>query len=308
MPCAAWAGDGAPEPTVLDIQGIEVVSPNLMRIPFTLTGTLITVRATVDTLEGNFIFDTGASELLLNSRYFNGEMPALASVGTAMGVTGIVKNGLPYYADAFQWDGLLASNIRLQTLDLSHVERAKKLRLLGLIGYEVFRDFEVIFDYALQQLVLIRVDKTGKRLEELSEGEYVEASSFPITIAHHVAVVELHFGEKYRMSFGIDSGAEQNLIDHWASSKFLKAHVEILRRIKLNGTGSEQVEVLSGMLRGGRLGDIALAPMATLITDLTHINDAYGTQLDGILGYEFMHQQPMGINFRKHVLTLYVQQ
>jgi len=49
----------------------EWASPNIIRIPFTLTGTLITVRARLDTLEGNFFFDTGASNLLLNYRYLS---------------------------------------------------------------------------------------------------------------------------------------------------------------------------------------------------------------------------------------------
>src|SRR5690349_24304354 len=55
----------------LEFPEAEWGNPNIIRIPFTLTGTLITVRGRVDTLEGNFFFDTGASGLVLNYRYFS---------------------------------------------------------------------------------------------------------------------------------------------------------------------------------------------------------------------------------------------
>lgn len=293
------------EPVPVEFPAVEWISPNLMRIPFTLTGTLITVKAKVDTLSGNFIFDTGASELLLNSRYFGGESPQLASLSAAAGVTGTVEHGAPYRIGRFQFEEMIAERLTVSTLNLQHIEKAKRLRLLGLIGFSVFRDYEVIFDYNLLQLVLIRTDKTGKRLEEISEKEYIIHKILPIRMQGHIAMIEMAFGEKAKLCFGIDSGAEQNLLDHQTSSRLLKAHFDIKKHVKLNGTGRESLEVLAGILHGGRMDSLAVAPMHTLLTDLTSINEAYGTQLDGVVGYEFLHQQPVGINFRKKTMTFY---
>jgi hypothetical protein len=39
-------------------------------IPFTRAGNLIVVKAKVDTMEGNFILDTGSPHLVLNLTYF----------------------------------------------------------------------------------------------------------------------------------------------------------------------------------------------------------------------------------------------
>ncbi len=39
-------------------------------IPFTRAGNLILIQATVDTVQGNFILDTGAPNLVLNLTYF----------------------------------------------------------------------------------------------------------------------------------------------------------------------------------------------------------------------------------------------
>ena len=67
----------------------EWVGPNIIRVPFTLTGTIITVRGSIDSIEGNFFFDTGASGLLLNYRYFGN--PARAASKEGGGDTGKVR-------------------------------------------------------------------------------------------------------------------------------------------------------------------------------------------------------------------------
>lgn len=303
LPQCAFAHEDDEIP--VEFPAVEWVSPNIMRVPFTLTGALITVQASVDTLSGNFIFDTGASELLLNSRYFGGELPQLASLSGAAGVTGDVRNGVPHKIGRFRFEEMIAQRVSVSTLNLEHIEKSKHLRLLGLIGFAVFREFEVIFDYNYLQLVLIRTDKTGKRLEELPEGEYIPTQTLPIRMQGHVAVLDMQLGEKAKLSFGIDSGAEQNLLDHRTPSKLLKAHFDIQKRVKLNGTGGDKLEVLAGKLNSAHIDSLAFEAMYTLLADLTSINEAYGTQLDGIVGYEFLHQQPVGINFRKKTMTLY---
>ena len=148
----------------------EWVGPNIIRIPFTLTGTLITVRARVDTTEGNFFFDTGASGLLLNYRHF-GRVRGVALTNGG-GVTGTVRVLGTEQVDTFRLDNLLATDIAAELIDFSHIENAKKIDLVGLIGYAVFRDFEVLFDYEASLLVLVRTDKNGNQLEALPRWEY----------------------------------------------------------------------------------------------------------------------------------------
>ena len=104
---------------------------------------------------------------------------------------------------------------------------------------------------------------------------------------------------------GLDSGAEQNLLSKSTSGKFLKENFDIRRRIKLKGTGGESVEVLSGMLKNARLDSLPLQPMATVLTNTSHINAAYETIMDGIVGYEFLSQYPMSINLKQRKLTIY---
>lgn len=284
----------------------EWMGPNIIRIPFTLTGTLITVRAQVDSVEGNFFFDTGASGLLLNYRYFGNPRRTVTDEGG--GVTGKVRVLGAVRADTFRLDNLLATDITAELIDFAHIENAKKTDLVGLIGHAVFRDFEVLFDYEASLLVLIRIDKNGNQMEPLPRWEYKPLGDAPVITSGHIAMVWLKFGSKQEKKLGLDSGAEQNLLSNAAGKRFLKENFEIRRRVKLRGAGHQSIEVLSGLLQNASLDTFTFKPMATLLTNLSQINDTYQTDVDGILGYEFLSQRPVSINHRKKRITFYVKE
>lgn len=98
--------------------------PNIIRVPFTLSGTLITVRARVDSVEGNFFFDTGAPQLLLNSRHFSrpGQAPTIRNGG----VTGAVQVLGTAKIDTFQLDYLLKTKALADIIDPTHLERDER--------------------------------------------------------------------------------------------------------------------------------------------------------------------------------------
>ncbi len=282
----------------------EWSADDIIRVPFTLTGTLITVRARVDTTEGNFFFDTGASGLLLNNRYFTG-VSRSASTSKAGGVTGRVRVLGAIRVDTFGLDNLVAADISAEVLDLSHLENAKKVDLMGIIGFEVFSDYEVLFDYPSFRLVLIRIDKKGEPFTPLPNWEYQQRANFPLDVTGHVAVLRLRFPGASALRFALDSGAEQNLLSNQAGDRFLKNNFVIGKRIKLRGAGQRSLEVLSGTLHNVRLDSLTFRPMATILTSLSEINSTYQTEVDGILGYEFLSQYPVSVNYKKRRLTFY---
>lgn len=278
-------------------------SPNIIRVPFTLTGTLITVRARVDTIEGNFFFDTGAKQLLLNYRYFPKQLRA-SSIKNG-GITGAVQVLGNEKIDTFQLDNLLSVNVSADVIDLTHLEVSKKIDLVGLIGCEVYKDYEVLFDYEARLLVFVRIDAKGERFENLPNWEYQPTDSFPIVCTGHMAVIRLKFSPKTIKRFALDSGAEQNLLNIHAGKGFLKENFEIRRRVKLRAVGQQSVEVMSGVLKNASLDTIQFKPMATLLTTLDEINAAYQTDVDGVLGYEFFSQRAVSINYKKRRMTFY---
>lgn len=301
--CALVASAVPPPAWQLQLTESEWLAPNIIRVPFKRVGTLIAVRARVDGQDGNFFFDTGASRLLLNHRYFSRyESPMLAS---AAGVTGEMLVLGSARVDTFLMDNLLAARVQADIIDLTHIETAKKVDLMGIIGFEVFKDFEVVFDYVESVLLLVRLDKNGDPLENIPSWEYAAEQTFPLSVKGHVAMIQLRFGETLRW-FGLDSGAEQNLLDKSAGKEFLKNNYDIHRRTKLRGMDGNTFEVLAGNLKNAALGDsLFLRPMATLLTNLDNINAVYQTNLDGILGFEFLSQGNIGINYKRKRLTFY---
>lgn len=297
------AAPGLPRLHCFSLDSFQQNGPNIIRVPFTLTGGLITIQARVDTVEGNFFFDTGASKLLLNKRYFGKQRPRSES---ARGVTGNVAVLGSIKVDTLQFDNFIKTKLQADLIDFSHIENGKKMALVGLIGASVFEDYEILFDYEAGLIVMIRTDGSGIPIEPLPTWEYKACGSFPLKISTHIALIFLEFGPKGGRWMGIDSGAEQNMLSHATPNKFLKANFEIRRRIKLKGAGEESLEVLSGMLINARLDTFPLKPMATLLTKMGAINAAYETELDGVLGYEFLSQRLMSINLKRRKLTTYV--
>ncbi len=276
----------------LTLTEAEWATSDIIRIPFTLTGTLITVRAKVDTTEGNFFFDTGSSDLLLNYRHFRTQAGSATTAGG--GVTGKVRVLGSIRMDTLVLDNLVATDISAQLLDLSHIENAKKTDLVGIIGYEVFKDYEVLFDYASFRLVLIRTDRRGNPITPLPDWEYQARESFPLDVAGHVAVVKVKFAAAPGLRFA-SIRAPSKFAEQFRRRPFLKDNFEIGKRTKLHGAGRKSVEVLSGKLLNARLDSLRW-PMATILTNLSEINSTYQTDVDGILGYEFLSQRPVAIS------------
>jgi Aspartyl protease len=288
-------------PETDDVEEEVWVQPNLIRIPFRLVGGLIVVRGQADTLQGNFIFDTGASELLLNQRLFSS---GGATTAVSAGVTGSVTVKGQKRLDSLIVDNLEGRNIRADLIDLGHIERVKNMPIVGILGYKVFKDFEVLFDYKSRLILLVRLNKEGQPFQKIPEWEYMPTHTFPLEVKGHVAMLTLNFGKK-KKTFGLDSGAEQNLLSKIIGKNFLETNFSIGKRVKLRGTGNESAEVLTGTLNNAQLDTLKIDPMATILGDMSSINTIYGTQLTGILGYEFLVQRPVSINYKRRRLTFY---
>lgn len=300
------AASGLPQPirqVVTDIGFPEAINfeNRTIRIPFRLLGRVVVVTASVEGQEGNFILDTGADKLLLNNQYFEGGY--VNNTMASMGTTGLVKSPVrTRSAKDIQWDAFFFKRINADILDLRHIEEKKNTRILGMIGYGMLRDFEIFFDYYLKQIILCKLDKYGNTLDRKP---YLRSplDSLDMKVNGHVVVIDARVnGQALKM--GLDSGAEINLLDRQADKSVFE-NFDIAKRIYLSGVGNEKVEVLAGTLYGVKIDGYKCAGMHTLLTNLDEANNAFGTRLDGVLGFEFFAARPMAINYKKEKLYFY---
>ncbi|MCB9287919.1 MAG: hypothetical protein H6560_11430 [Lewinellaceae bacterium] len=300
VPAFALSG---PVPATVEVHHIEFprrtsLSRHTIRVPFELAGRLIVVEAAVEGISGNFILDTGSSHLILNASHFDGGLSRRTVA--AAGSTGSVEEASIRPVRDFVCDSLFFDNLQAHVIDLSHIEEKKNIRVLGLIGYEVLKDFEVLIDFQLQQATLTRLNEQGERLDSLAILEEPE-DSLSFQLKGHVIILD-GWVDKTPVKFGLDSGAELNLLHSRVKRRILN-HFKIARRANLNGIGGQSVEVLAGKLYRFRCNNrIRCSGMRTLLTNLDDINASFGTQLQGLVGYEFLCTRRTIINYKKEKL------
>lgn len=278
----------------------EVLNQYTTRIPFKLVDHLIVVEAELKNKKGNFIIDTGSEVLILNSVHFDTFYAFQRKSTHASGVNEVLDYSYEKYIDEFNLNGFKLQNKISDVINLSHIEKSKKIKLLGIIGYSILKDYEIFIDLHLNQITLTKVDKTG---EPLNDKVYLEkiVDSLEFTLKKHTIVIN-GFINNQKVRFGIDTAAEFNQINRTANKKVLKYFIP-KKRLKLNGASGKTIRVLAGKLHRVKLSNnIYFGPMYTVLTNLSRMNDAFGVQLDGILGYEFFAQKRTIINYKKEKL------
>lgn len=269
------------------------ISPHTIRIPFNWVGRLPAVTARIDTTEGIFFFDTGAERLLLNERYFTGDT-RLEGI-SQYGVTGGSHSVFSKEVDTLKWENLYLPDVTAHVLDLSHIESKRNVPVVGIIGYDIFKEYEVLLDYPMRQIVLSKLDARGIKLDQKAFPDAV-FDSLDFVLAKHGIVVQAEVEGK-TLNFNIDSGAEINLLDRNVSKKVLK-QFKVIKRVNLNGAGQQTVEVLAGTLAGVLCGKQRNGAMNTLLTSTDQLKSIFGMRIDGVMGFEFLRPRRTIINYK----------
>lgn len=269
------------------------------RIPFKLVDRLIVIEGTLKDQTGNFIIDTGSETLILNKVHFK-TYPFQKEIENTSGVIDNVNDRFEKKIKKLSLRKFTIKDRRSDIIDLSHIERSKKIKLLGIIGYNVLKDYEVFIDLYLNQITLTKIDKQGNKLNKKVYLETI-VDSIDFTLKKHTIVLNGYIGNK-EITFGLDSGAEFNQLHKKVNKKALK-HFYPKKRVKLIGASKKKIEVLYGDLFRVKLNDKTyFGPMKTMLTNLHNMNKAFGANLDGILGYDFFAQKRVIINYKKEKL------
>ena len=278
----------------------ENSTPQSVIIPFSKKSRLIMFRADIEGHRGNLILDTGASGLVLNSKYFDGDGSAVQAAMTAVG---LVENIARKRIDHFSIDDILISRLDADIIDLKHIEKLEHTKILGLVGYEVLKDFEIFLNYHQQFIRLTRTSRKGNLLEDL---EYItpKIDSVKFSMGNHIPIIPMSLSDKV-MLMGLDTGAEYNLLNLKTDKKLLE-NFKISRRLKLRGAQADFREALGGHLYRLKLNNIyGCGAMATVLTGFKDIEKIVGRKIDGILGYEFLSPWMFSINYKKRMLYLH---
>ncbi len=275
----------------------EIIDQHTTRIPFKLVDRLILIEGKHKNEKGMFILDTGSERLLLNKAHFFSLENRNSRHTSSSGVLDHVEDPIEKRIKKVLFKNLSIENKRSHIIDMSHIEKSKKVKILGIIGYNVLKDYEIFVDMYLNQITMTKIDKRGNKI---GDQPYLETivDSIDFKLKKHTIVIEGSINDK-KLTFGLDTGAEFNQMSHKISKQVLKSFYP-KKRIKLMGASDRKIEVLYGDLHRLKLSKtIYFGPMKTILTNLNSMNQAFGTQLDGILGHDFFAQKRVIINYKK---------
>jgi predicted aspartyl protease len=267
---------------------------DFITIPLKTAGRLFMVDAVIDGQTGNLIFDTGASGIVLNTTYFRKYVQM--NNQNSNGITGKVDKVTTISINSLKISETELKKFSASLADLGHIENSKGVKVLGLFGFEIFKNFEIVLDINHQVMQLYKIDKQGGRINK-SIAPFIADYTQKIESSKNILFLEGIIAGK-ELRFCLDTGAETNAISSHANKSVLKT-VVITSKSNLQGVGSSKSEVLLGSMSDFRFGDRELSPMKTIVTNLDALSEAYEVQIDGMLGYDFLKKGKICINFVK---------
>jgi len=278
-------------------------------IPLKRAGNLLLIEATVDSITGDFILDTGAPYPVINSTYFRNQYSGTKQIAAGVGGSAITAEQITIKALSF--NGIQLNNLTADIASLSQLENKTKTKILGLMGTSVFAKYMIQLDVNKNQLILFDLDETGNPLATLPPDSSASsplnkkpAINIKFKLCDNKIVVPVDVANK-QMNWIFDTGAESNVVDALSSKKILKEFV-VLRRINMTGTTGTKQEVFLGYFNQINVGEQAFPMQQTLLVGMQELNQTCSVFIDGILGYSFFSQGIVTMNFMTKDFSLYL--
>ena len=277
-----------------------LASPAINRAKFRLVGGAQPLLLVPVRVNGQgpfeFILDTGAGTSLLTP-----ELAAslqIESTGSKQGHTaGGPVNVLLATADLFALGAARREDVDVAITDLGQIERTVGAKLDGDLGYNFLKHFRLTIDFRTLELTL----EDPKRIEYLGPAPIAE---MPMRLAHPskpLIFVEVHVGDRGPFQFAVDTGTSTTAVSpELARALELKATL-----IGAATTGGAQIAMTSARVSSMRIGRAEQRDIDVIIGEfLAMLNQVAGSKLDGIVGYNFLRNYKVVIDYPNELLRL----
>ena len=269
-------------------------------VPFQRAGNLIVVSGQIGDQIGNFILDTGAPYLVLNETYFEDARESGTEAGGVNATVQVAKLVVDTLTiPGYEWQGLEAD-----VTNLGGIEDAKGIKILGLLGVSLFHQFELSINYFESQLYLRQLNDKGIVMDTLKSESRKVVYSGKITSKNNHIFTTVKIGKKKLMAC-IDTGAEACVLNNDLPD-VVWDYLEVKGRFLLTGVGDQQTEVLSAKLSELSFDKYTVKNVRLVITNLQGLSEAYGKEVDFVLGYTLLAGYVVTFNFVNETITFSV--
>lgn len=269
------------------------------RVPLRLSGKMILLPGQVDGIAGFFLLDTGAPELILNRRYFPDYNPTDSRTLHTIGHSNVICR---IYIDSFSVGKLYRYRFQVPVMDMTPTEKLLGAPLLGLLGYEVIRNFELRIDYYGLQVSLCRLDEQGEPLRAWQARGPDHSLYF--SMSGHLPILKTTLSGGRRLYLGLDSGSSVNIVHHRVRRTVRELAFD-RRSITYQCIG---IKERNAPLYTLPYLDIQAAYRIhywrTTIEDLSGFRQQ-GINIDGILGANFFRMGRVSLNYRKKYIRIW---
>ena len=244
-----------------------------------------------------FILDTGAGTSLLSTEL--AKQLELKVIGSKEGQSA----GGKVAVSLARVDSLVVGETKLDDVDvgivdLSHIGRTVGAKIDGDLGYNFLKHFRVTIDYRDSEL---RLDDP-KRVESFARNARTEIAIRLANPAKPLILIDVYANGRGPFQFAIDTGTSTSAITPELANQ-LGVQTS---PVGAGTTGGAPVDFQAGSLQSFQLGGAKVDNMAVVVADFfTMLNAAIGAKLDGIVGYNFLRNYKVVIDYPAETLTLF---
>ncbi len=245
----------------------------------------------------DFILDTGAGTSLLSSELAKQLETKVIGSKEGQSAGGKVSVSLAKVESLAVGETKL-HDVDVGVVDLAQIGKTVGAKIDGDLGYNFLKHFRVTIDYSDCE---IHFDDPT-RLESFGRSAKTEVPIRLASPAKPLILVDVHANGRGPFQFAIDTGTSTTAIAP-----------ELAKQLGIEGspvgpvtTGGAPVDVRAGNIESFQLGGAKIDNMAAVIADFfTMLNAAIGAKLDGIVGYNFLRNYKVVIDYPGETLTLF---
>lgn len=278
------------------------LSPSSAKVKFRLAGgtqPLILLPVEVNG-EGpfEFILDTGAGTSLLSPEL--GQKLGVKIIGSKEGQSagGAVSVSLAK-VDSLAVGSTKLNDVDVGLVDLSHIGRTIGAKIDGDLGYNFLKHFRITLDYRRSK---IHFDDP-KRFELTGPSTALtEVTMRLASPAKPLILVDVYANGRGPFQFAIDTGTSTTAITPELAQQLGVASSPIGAAT----TGGAQVDVTAGVLESFQVGGARINNSTVVVADFfAMLSAAVGAKLDGIVGYNFLHNYKVALDYPNETLSLF---
>jgi len=276
------------------------LSPRSAKVKFRLTGGAQPLILLPVEVNGSgpfeFILDTGAGTSLLSSDL--AKQLEMKIVGSKEGQSaGKVAVSLAK-TDSLAVGETTLHDVDVGIVDLAHIGKTIGAQVDGDLGYNFLKQFRLTIDYCNCE---VRLDDP-KLVENFGRSAKTEVPMRLASPAKPLILVDVRANGRGPFQFAIDTGTSTTAITP-----------ELAKQLGIKSspidpvtTGGAQVDVTAGTLQSFQIGGATIDNMAVVVADFfAMLSSAIGAKLDGIVGYNFLRNYKVVIDYPGEAFSLF---